>query len=190
MNSLLRKSWVWASRWARKGVGGIKLITATVSTTVADYRHQIAVLLASAGISAALVIFLEPPEWVPEVGKAAVLLGSLLGAQAAVAAFTLAVTLFVMQGISNRPDADDQTYREYIHRSWVSGVLRFSLMAVGITGAVLLVDTFGGSAALEGSLPAGLPILVFIAIFAFALNLLLAGILFGRSCCCPAILSP
>ena len=143
--------------------------------------HQIAVLLALAGISALLAIFLESPEWVPEGGKAGVLLGSLLGAQAAIAAFTLAVTLFVMQGVSNRPDADDQTYREYIHRSWVSEVLRFSLMAVGITGAVLFVDTFAGSAAVKGSLPAGLSILVFVAIFAFVLNLLLAGILFGRS---------
>ena len=181
MKSLWKTPYDWIAGWASKGLGGIKLIAAILRTISVDYKYQIAALLLLAVISAALVILLHPPEWVPKIGKAGVLLGSLLGAQAAIAAFTLAVTLFVMQAISNRPDADDQTYHEYIRRSWVRGVLRFSLMAVGITGAVLLVDTFGGSAALVGSPPKGLPNLVFPAVFAFASNLLLAGVLFGRS---------
>ena len=150
MKSLWKTPYAWIGGWTSKGLGGFKRTAGTLLRTAADYKYQIAAVLVLATISAALVILLEPPEWVPKVGKAGVLLGSLLGAQAAIAAFTLAVTLFVMQAISNRPDADDQTYHEYIRRSWVGGVLRFSLMAVGITGAVLLVDTFGGGCSTRG----------------------------------------
>ena len=62
-------------------------------------------------------IFTSPFYWLPEPKNTLSLLGPLLGAQAAVAALTLAVTVFVVQGVSNKGDADDRTYREYVRRS-------------------------------------------------------------------------
>ena len=57
-------------------------------------------------------------------------LGALLGAQAAIAALTLAVMLFLLQGVSARRDVDDRVYAEYIRRSWVWPVFRYSIGAV------------------------------------------------------------
>ena len=56
-------------------------------------------------------------------------LGALLGAQAAIAALTLAVTLFVMQGVSTRRDVDDRVYAEYFRRSWVRPIFWCSMGA-------------------------------------------------------------
>ena len=104
-----------------------------------------------------------------------------LGAQAAIAALTLAVTLFVMQGISNRLDADDRIYREYVKRSKVKGIFRNSLLAVATTGVILLtLQALSGSESVPSALPA-LPNLVIVAFAGFILNLTFAGALFEVS---------
>lgn len=125
-----------------------------------------------------LVPFVTPPlAWLPEAGDNETFLGTLLTAQAAVAALTLAVTLFVMQGVSNKLDADDRMYREYFRRSRVRIIFWGSLTAVLVTGVILLVDLFVG----EVDAAPGIRNLVIIAAVAFLANLLLAGALFERA---------
>ena len=104
-----------------------------------------------------------------------------MGAQAAVAALTLAVTLFVMQGVNNRRDIDERMYREYVRRSWVKGILRNSLLAVGLTGAVLLTEKLVSGTETASSIMPGLPYLILIAVAAFVINLVLAATLFERA---------
>ncbi len=56
-------------------------------------------------VAVALVVgpvAMSPISWLPEAGKAGTLLGTLLTAQAAIVALTLAVTLFVLQGASGK----------------------------------------------------------------------------------------
>ena len=132
-------------------------------------------------VMAALVLYTPPLSWLPEADKADTLLGTLLTAQAAIAALTLAVTLFVLQGINARPDADDRMYREYIHRSWVKLIFWGSIYAVGITGLVFLAEEFiSGTGAEAGPTP-GLRNLLLVAAVAFTANLALAGTLFHRA---------
>ena len=86
------------------------------------------------GLVAAFVyVLLETSamDWLPSTDEAGALLGPLLGAQAAIAALTLAVTLFVMQGVSARRDVDDRMYQEYVRRSWVKPIFWGSVVAVG-----------------------------------------------------------
>ena len=129
-------------------------------------------------VTLVLVPFVTPPlAWLPEAGDNETFLGTLLTAQAAVAALTLAVTLFVMQGVSNKLDADDRMYREYFRRSRVRIIFWGSLTAVLVTGLILLVDLFVG----EVDAAPGIRNLVIIAAVAFLANLLLAGALFERA---------
>ena len=76
----------------------------------------------------------------PEPHDVSAILGTLLTAQAAIAALTLAVTLFMMQGIGAKRDVDDRMYREYVRRSRVRDILWISLLAVGVTGVLLVSD--------------------------------------------------
>ena len=78
----------------------------------------------------------------PKPGDAGAILGTLVTAQAAIAAFTLAVTLFMMQGIRARRHVDDRMYREYVRRPRVRDILWGSLLAVGVTGVLLLSEEF------------------------------------------------
>ena len=123
-------------------------------------------------------IFLTPPfAKLPEASTSGALLGNLLTAQAAIAALTLAVSLFVMQGTRAREDINDRLYREYLRRSWVTHIFWNSLLAVLVTGTILIVESI-----LDESDPtAGLRNLTLIAIISFASNLLLSGILFRRA---------
>ena len=146
-----------------------------------DWLFQLAAILVIGGISSLLVLVVPAQKWLPDASGSAVLLGSLLGSQAAIAALTLAVTLFVMQGISNRQDADDRTYREYVRRSKVKGIFRNSLLSVATTGLILLVlRTVGGSDSSGNLLPA-LSNLSIVAFGGFLLNLTFAGALFEAS---------
>ncbi len=124
-----------------------------------------------AAVLVAVPILAPPMSWQPRAGDAGAILGTLLTAQAAIAALTLAVTLFMMQGLSARRDVDDRMYREYVWRSWVRNILWGSLLAVGVTGILLLI---------ERSKPE-LQNLVLAAGFAFFVNLVLAGALFERA---------
>ena len=124
---------------------------------------------------------IPPISWLPETNEASAMLGTLLTAQAAIAALTLAVTLFVMQGASARQDADDRTYREYVRRSWVRQIFWSSLIAVGITGMVLLIEGFVGASEGITTVFSALRNLALLAVTAFLANLVLAAILFERS---------
>ena len=127
-------------------------------------------------IAATLVVapFVTPPTPLPVPDDAGVILGTLLTAQAAIAALTLAVTLFMMQGMRARRDVDDRMYREYVRRSWMQGIFRASLLAVAVTGVLLLLEGFisGDGAPSNVVLAAGL---------AFLINLVLPGVLFERA---------
>ena len=128
-------------------------------------------------IAATLVIapFVTPPiPFLLEPSDAGMILGTLLTAQAAIAALTLAVTLFMMQGMRARRDVDDRMYREYVRRSWMRGIFRASLLAVAVTGVHLLIEGFisGDGAPSNVVLAAGL---------AFLINLVLPGVLFERA---------
>ena len=123
----------------------------------------------------------KPICWLPEAGSTGPLLGTLITAQAAIAALALAVTLFVLQGLSNRRDTDDRMYREYVRRSWARGILSGSLLAVGTTGVVLLAEEFIGGTEIAVEVTPGLRNLVLIAAFAFFANLVLAAVLFERA---------
>ena len=126
-------------------------------------------------------IFTSPFYWLPEPKNTLSLLGPLLGAQAAVAALTLAVTVFVVQGVSNKGDADDRTYREYVRRSRAEWVLWGSLGAAAITAAVLVGHRLisGTPAVLDAA--QGLPNLTLVAVAALFGNLVLPGILFRHA---------
>ena len=150
-------------------------------TKFTDWYFQFAAMVLIGGASALLVLVVPSQKWLPGASGSSVLLGSLLGAQAAIAALTLAVTLFVMQGVSNRQDADDRIYREYVKRSKVKGIFRNSLLSVATTGAILLVlRTANGSDSIASALPA-LSNLSMVAFGGFLLNLTFAGALFENS---------
>ena len=122
-----------------------------------------------------------PIEWLPLAGEARGLLGALLAAQAAIAALTLAVTTFVLQGVGARRDAADRVYGEYVRRSRVYPIFYLSVGAVGVTGAVLAGGEFvGGGAPVAWAAP-GFANLTLIAVASFAANLVLAVELFRRA---------
>jgi len=135
-------------------------------------------LMLVAAVFAVVVLVTPPLSWLPEASEAGSLLGPLLGAQAAIAALTLAVTLFVMQGVSNRRDADDRLYRAYVHQSRVQLIFWGSIAAVGLTGAVLLVEMFAASAAPTAATTSGLRNLTLAAVGGFFGNLAFAVALF------------
>ena len=82
-----------------------------------------------------------------------------------------------MQGTRTREDINDRLYREYLHRSWVTHIFWNSLLAVLVTGIVLLAESIMG----ESGPTTGLRNLTLIAIIGFVSNLLLSGTLFTRA---------
>ena len=144
-----------------------------------------ALLLLSIPVASVVAVVVVPfttqsPSWLPEAGDADSLLSPLLGAQAAIAALTLAVTLFVLQGVSNRQDVDDRMYREYVRQSWVRWIFWGSIFAVGLTGVAFLLVQFVGASPV-GEDAQGLRNLILIAVVAFGGNLALALALFERA---------
>lgn len=123
----------------------------------------------------------DPISWLPKTSEVNALLSALLGAQAAIAALTLAVTLFVMQGVSTRRDADDRTYGEYIRRSRVRLIFSTSIGAVFITGVVLSIQAAVGDAADQGGSAASVRNLTPLAVAAFVANLAFAVVLFEQA---------
>ena len=108
-------------------------------------------------------------------------LGALLGAQAAVAALTLAVMLFLMQGVSARRDVDDRIYAEYIRRSWVKPVFGSSVGSVVFAGAILTVERVVVDAAAVAHGVPGIPNLAMLAVVALAVSLVAPVALFWRA---------
>ncbi len=131
------------------------------------------------GVTAA-VLAAPPIDWLPPASEARLLLGLLLGAQAAIAALTLAVMLFVLQA-SARRDADDRMYQEYIRQSWARIIFWGSVVAVGVTGTVLFAEEFGARGLPHLGDRAGLPNLALFGVAAFATNLVLSLLLFERA---------
>ena len=117
----------------------------------------------------------------PNTGDIDGFLGALLGAQAAVAALTLAVTVFVMQGVHSRTDADERIYAEYVRQSWVSQLFTISIGAVAFTGGTLTIANLAGENSTIAQAKYGPLALTLIAICAFAVNLGTAYVLFRRS---------
>ena len=143
---------------------------------------SIAAVLFSVLCAVGLLVVLVPPiYWLPETGDATGLLGTLLTAQAAIAALTLAVTLFVMNGVTTRQDADDRVFGEYVRRSWVQQVFWGSLLAVFATGLVLLGEEFASEISAVSTVAPGFRNLTLVAAIAFFANLLLAAFLFRQA---------
>ena len=135
-------------------------------------------LVLAAAFIVAVLLAAPPIEWLPPANQARPLLGALLGAQAAIAALTLAVTLFVLQVVGARQDADDRMSREYVGRSRVRPIFWGSVGAVGVTGTTLLAEEFIGAGAPMLDAAPGLRNLALLASAAFAANLALAVALF------------
>ena len=129
----------------------------------------------------AVPIITPPLEWLPEPGGGGVILGSLLAAQATIAAFTFAVTLFVMQGISARSDVDERIHREYVRRSWIRNILWIGLLSVAVTGVILFSDQYVSKVEIVADQAPGLRNLVLLASFGFLVNVVLAGALFEKA---------
>ena len=128
-----------------------------------------------------LVLVATPPiEWLPPAGDASLLLGVLLTAQAAIAALTLAVTLFVLQAGARR-DADDRVYQEYIAQSWVTAIFGGSVGAVGVTGLALVAEDFGARGVPWLDARPGLSNLALAGVAAFVSNLILSVLLYQRA---------
>ena len=117
----------------------------------------------------------------PKTSDIGTFLGALLGGQAAVAALTLAVTVFVMQGVHSRTDADERMYAEYVRQSWVGRLFTVSISAVAFTGGTLAIANLVGEHSTIAQAKYGPLVLALIAICAFIVNLGTAYILFRRS---------
>ena len=131
--------------------------------------------------AALLLIRTEPIGALAAVVDSITFLGALLGAQAAVAALTLAVMLFLMQGVSARRDVDDRIYAEYIRQSWVWPVFCSSIGAVALTGAVLTVERIVGDAGAAAQGVPGVSNLAVLAVAAFVVSLAAPVALFWRA---------
>ena len=132
-------------------------------------------------VALAVVPFATAPIcWLPAVSESEALLGTLLAAQAAITALSLAVSLFVMQGASTRRDSDDRFYLEYLRRAGIRPVIWGSVFAVGATAAVLLIEKFVTAAPAAVASTPGLRNLTLVAISMFFANLLLVIFLFER----------
>ena len=126
------------------------------------------------------LLAIPPIGWLPPAGEAWMLLGALLGGQATIAALTLAVTRFVVRGVSERQASDDRTYDEYFEQSAVRSVFRASVAAVGVTALVLFAEEFVAASPGASRTP-GLRNLALFAVVALATNTALPLILFERA---------
>ena len=133
------------------------------------------------GVLLIVSICTAPPNWLPTFDKDTSLLGTLLTAQAAIAALTLAVTLFVLQGASARRDSEDRVYHEYISRSWVRLIFWGSILAVLVTGVTLIAMNYINAGTVVAAHAPGLRNLSFLAALAFLGNLLFSLLLFERA---------
>ena len=137
--------------------------------------------LAAPCLTLVTVSWAPPINWLPKASETEALLGNLLTGQAAIAALTLAVTLFLMQGVGARRDIDDRMYREYVRQSWVRCIFWSSLGCVLVTGAALMMGKIiGDTGGVSDAVP-GLRNLTLLAVVAFIANLALAGLLFERA---------
>ena len=136
---------------------------------VARHLAYVTLLVFVCLVSASVTILLLVPgfEWLPQHDEARTLLAALLTAQAAIAALTLAVTLFVIQGVSTRRDANDRMYREYLQQSWVRQILCGSIVAVVVGGVVFMAQEFVGGVETVANMVPGLKNLTLLSVISF-----------------------
>ncbi len=180
MFSFRRPTWLPSRQQA---VGFVKFLK---KRDLPSLQNVLLTVLLPVAVSALLVLLVwllraGPMGALPKASDSTAFLGGLLGAQAAIAALTLAVTLFVMQGVSTRRDVDDRVYGEYVRRSWVRPIFWCSIVAVAVTGAVLTAEKLIGDAGTIARGVPGIPNLALVAILALAVNLTAAIALFERA---------
>ena len=129
----------------------------------------------------AIPFFTSAWEWVPGTDEARTLLSSLLTAQAAIAALTLAVTQFVIQGVSARRDANDQMYNEYVRQSRVKPIFWGSILAVAIGGLVFVAQEFVREVENAADLVPGIENLILVSVISFASSLVFPILLFQKA---------
>ena len=132
---------------------------------------------------AALAAFAPSPfGWQPPAGPAGGILGSLLAAQAALVAFMVAISVFLLQGV--RRDAGERLYREYVRVTGTRTLIPASLALLVATGAMMMIAE-GAIIRLPGTDPVraipGLSDPVRIAALAFAASVLLGLRQFERA---------
>lgn len=137
---------------------------------------RLAILLAACGV--AFLWGVPAISWLPTATAARDYISDLLGAQASVTALSLAVLLFVVQGVNARTDADEATYRAYLDRSHVRAGMAFSIAALALTAAMLLAVQETSSGLLLGP---SAPNLLIAAALSFVANVLLMLFLFERT---------
>ena len=160
--------------------------TATRWNILYGWQWLVTAAVASAGF--ALIYYRQPWDWLPEHNDRNIVLAALLGAQAAIAALTLALTVFVLQGVHTRiavenPIAEfaERLYRAYIQRLWVKNIMPYSLLAVATTGLVLAAENIINSKDVGSFTFPNLDNLILIAMIAFEANLVLPLVLFERT---------
>ena len=120
-------------------------------------------------------------DWVPQTGEVRTLLATLLTAQAAIAALTLAVTQFVMHGVSVRRDANDQMYNEYIRQSRVKPIFWGSITAVAVAGFIFVALELVEGAENAAAVVPGFRNLILVSIVSFAVSLAFPVLLFQKA---------
>ena len=183
------QSWIsWAMRLAlkarRSGCTAFRSIAFAnwVGQLWLKWIHPLNGLVAIALIALVVVPFgTDPLFWMPSTERINTYLGVLLTAQAAITAFALAVSLFVLQNVRNREDSDENVYAEYVRRSMVRRILWVSVILVGVTCVVYA----GGFVAQDESTiinaAPGFRNLALLGTAAFLANLALVLFLFERA---------
>ena len=139
--------------------------------------------LAAALPATALAAFAPPPVgWTPPAGADGGILGSLLAAQAALVAFMVAISIFLLQGAER--NAGERMYREYVRVSGAWATIPASLALLVATCAMMMIAE-GAIVRLPGAglvraVP-GLSDPVRAAAFAFAVSALLGFRQFERA---------
>ena len=157
----------------------MKLPGSRAAGYLADVTLLVFVFLVSTSITILLV--LPGFEWLPEPDEARTLLATLLTAQAAIAALTLAVALFVIQGVSTRRDANDRMYREYVQQSWVKQIFWGSIIAVVVAGVVFMAQEFVRGIESVANIVPGVKNLTLLSIISFGISLALPVVLFEKA---------
>lgn len=145
-------------------------------------RHWGWLVLAVLPVAPIIVHFtLRPPDWLPSPGDAHTILLSLLAVQGSILALSIAVAIFMMASVSNKRDADDRIYREYVRRTWVRGAFWTSVYAIALTAAALLCDWYFGKAEPAATIPPALRNLSLTAALSFFISLVIPLALFERA---------
>ena len=139
------------------------------------------VLAVLVSVSVTTLLMIPRFEWFPQPDDARILLATLLTAQAAIAALTLAVALFVIQGVSTRRDANDQMYSEYVSQSWVRQIFWGSIVAVAVAGLVFVAQEFVRGVENAAGIVPGLRNLTLVSVISFGVSLALPVVLFEKA---------